>query len=218
MRHYRSMWTVLVLVLCALLLAGCGGDSDNSGDKSGPASTPAPTPIPVDQLTAVSVTEHDLFAGPGTSSAYLAPDGAHFAHWGGDTITIYTAAGEMVSEVLLEDHMRRADSESIRWLPDSRHLVLTNEWRSSMYDPDIYLIDAVTAEIRNLTDDQVDRLPYRDSEVTWEDVLWDVAPRGIDGGERILFVRNTRPGEEFDPPALMTIRPDGSDLTQVGTI
>jgi Tol biopolymer transport system component len=173
----------------------------------------------VDQLTVVSVTELDLLADTTNIYYYLTPDGERLAHLSRDGIGMYTTAGQQLSLIRIVKRIGRiVDFEAMRWSPDSRHIVVTENFWQSLAEPDIYVIDTTTGEISNLTDDQVDSLPIDEPDVSWDDIYIDVIPHWVDGGECILFVRYTRTGEDYNPPALMTIRPDGSDLTPIGTI
>ena len=51
------------------------------------------------------------------------------------------------------DTLRRIDSESIRWSPDSRYLVLTEEFFRSFSEPDIWVFDTTTGKVTDITDD-----------------------------------------------------------------
>jgi dipeptidyl aminopeptidase/acylaminoacyl peptidase len=211
MRTQKTIW----IAVAAILLAA-GWLAAGNAETAGPISQVTPTPFPVDQYTVLSVTDYDLMAGPGATSAYLAPDGERFAHFTREQICVYTAPGELPLCVTGDERLRGIDLETVRWSPDSRYLAFTQEFFQTFRDPDLWVLDTNTGDLRNLTDDDTDRVPLLDPNADWGNV--DLLPRWSGDSARILFLRYSGGGGEVNPPELFTIAPDGSDLRRVGVI
>ncbi len=178
-----------------------------------PGATPSAAPtLDVDHLSIAAQTDLDLMAGPGASSAYLAPDGVHFAHLQDRRMCIYAEA-EQERCVELGEALTVIDNETIRWSPDSRYLVLTEEFFRTFNDPDIWVIDARDGTLRNLTDDGQGRISI--SVDTWKNI--DVFPQWLPDN-RLLFLRYNRLQGTIMPPMIYTVALDGSGLQRIGTM
>ncbi len=125
-----------------------------TADAPTPAAEITPQPVDVSGLEVVETTEIDLFAGPGRTSAYLAPNGEYFAWFGpvdNDAgICIYTIAGENTGCVPFSENY---DSSSVRWSPDSTKLVFAQDFLRMFIDSDIWMFDVETLSVTNITDD-----------------------------------------------------------------
>lgn len=178
-----------------------------------PSATTLSTPevIDVSSLQVTGTTDIDLLAGPARQAAYLAPSGEVFAHLG-EVVCLYAGDAEQ-SCVELPEELRSLDSESVRWSPDSRYLTFHENFFQLLMDPDIWVWDTQTGELRDITNDKQDRLSI--SNDTWKNI--DVLPDWLPDG-RILFLRYNRINGEHQPPDIYTIQPDGSELSKLGTI
>jgi Tol biopolymer transport system component len=208
------------------------------------AQTATAIPIPTlvaDDLEVTQVVELPLLAAPGGTSAVLAPDGSRIAYSNSKTLCILdigkldayvrsaVAAGTAFEDALqgLTDTPNQfpgvactsiamlggRDAETIRWSPDGRYLVLTENFFKFFHDSDIWMLDTQGMALTDITDDGQTRFnltaPARDAPPI------DVVPRWTADG-RLVFLRYTGQGTNYDPPYVFTIRPDGSDLQQVG--
>lgn len=173
-------------------------------------------PANVDQLNAVSVQEVDLYAGPAGTAAYLAPDGEHFAYIKPPNICLYTITGTQGQCISTEGHLRRIDTESVRWSPDSRYLAFTEEFFRTFTEPDIWILDVTAGKLTDITDDQIDRLNITDPNQTVPSI--DLLPNWSLDGSRVLFMRYVRTTDSIKPAELYSIAPDGSDLQPIGTL
>ncbi|MBI1258433.1 MAG: hypothetical protein GC204_13260 [Chloroflexi bacterium] len=180
-----------------------------------PTETPVKAteqPFDASSLSIAGTTDLDLLAGPAATSAYLAPDGEHFAYLKGKTLCIY-ARDQQQNCTDLSDAMRRIDSESIRWSPDSRYIVLTEEFFRSFTEPDIWVFDTTTSTIKDITDDGVSKIELGSS--TWKNI--DIVPHWTPDGQ-IIFLRYSRLDGQITAPEIHQIAPDGSAETTLGTL
>ncbi|MCC6805500.1 MAG: hypothetical protein IT319_21650 [Anaerolineae bacterium] len=182
-----------------------------AGAPVAPAGTPTPTPFDVSSLEVVDTTEVELLAGPARSAAYLAPSGEVFAHIQ-QTLCVYEGAAEQ-SCVELPEELSSLDLESVRWSPDSRYLTFQENFFQFFMDPDIWVWDTQTGDLRDLTNDGQHSLSL--SNDTWKniDVMSDWLPDG-----RIIFLRYNRINGNHLPPDVYTIEPGGSRLTKLGAL
>lgn len=179
---------------------------------SAPAlSVETPAPIDVSLLRVVDTTEIELMAGPMRSAAYLAPSGEVFAHLR-QNVCIYEGTVEQTCVEIPED-LRSLDPETVRWSPDSRYLAFHENFFQMFIDPDIWVWDTQTGELRDLTDDGQDRSLLTSD--TWKNI--DTMPDWLPDG-RTLFLRYSRVNGETLPPDIYAIEPSGSGLTKLGTI
>ena len=174
----------------------------------------AATEQPFDALSLriAGTTDLDLLAGPGSTSAYLAPDGEHFAYLKGRVLCIYAQSVEQ-NCTDLTDTVHRIDTESIRWSPDSRYLALTEEFFRSFTEPDIWVFDTTTSALTDITDDGVAKIALSGGD--WTNI--DLIPHWTSDGQ-IVFLRYNRLSGEVMPPEIYQIAPDGSGETLLGSL
>jgi dipeptidyl aminopeptidase/acylaminoacyl peptidase len=207
------------------------------------AAVPVP-PINADTLVADQIIEMPLLAGPGRTSAYLAPDGDRVAYFYGEVMCVFEidpvagylllalgeggefedaleALVEMTDELVkfdcvpLDGAVRGVDQETIRWSPDGRYLVMAESFFKFLRDSDIWVLDTETMALVDITYDG--EAKYDITVPASQSARIDVVPRWLPDG-RIVFLRYSGEGEEYDPPYVYTVQPDGSDLQQVGQL
>jgi hypothetical protein len=180
------------------------------------ASTATPEtksePFDVDSLQVISVHPIDLVGGPANKDALLAPDGERFAYLDGPSICVYAIDGAQRSCTAVQDRIDALDPQSIRWSPDSRYLVMTENFFVMFVDSDIWVLDTESGTLSNLTEDSIDRIDVTADD--WADI--DVIPHWL--GDQIVFLRYSRKDGETASPEIMTIAPDGTNLTVNGEI
>lgn len=127
-------------------------------------------------------------------AAYLSPDGARVAHSDGQRLCVYAITGG--TPVCSTGDVRvPPDRSSVRWSPDSTRLAFTEDFPLRLVDADIWVMDAASGTLHNLTDDGVmGRISFSDSTLAGP---LDVAPQWSPDGTRIIFVRYTRPDPQF---------------------
>lgn len=141
--------------------------------------------------------------------AELSPDGARLL-WMGSGFPCVTAL-DGSDEQCVDDGQVVPDMRFARWSPDGTKLAFTDDdW--SDYEPDVWVFDTTTGDLRNLTDDRKDELIL---EGPPNGALFDVLPSWSRDGESILFARGTNPKA---PMTLMTIPADGGGSTPLREI
>jgi len=88
--------------------------------------------------------------------------------------------------------------DDVVWSPDSARIVLAEQAYVRFVDGDLWLMDAVTGELTNVTDDGVTgRIPILDTdEVEFTELFIDVSPTWLPDSSGITFSRSTwRDGE-----------------------
>jgi Tol biopolymer transport system component len=180
------------------------------------ATAQAAIPAPVDAATVevISTTDFDLNAGPGNTSAYLAPDGKRFVHREGENLCLYAQdAAEPTCAQLPEPLDGTFYPESLVWSPDSRYVTFAENFLVYFVDSDIWVWDTTTDAVTDLTDDGPNRLDFDDD--SWEGI--DLAPTWLPDG-RILFLRYSRIDDETPPAEIYAMEPNGSNLEKMGEL
>jgi hypothetical protein len=201
--HQFRRWIVGLGIL--VLLGGAGNK----------IAAENPEQIDVSKLNVISIQEIDLMAGPGRTSAHLAPDGQHFAYISSGAVCLYTVSGEQQRCIDLSALGLPLDTEQTQWSPDSCHLTLATDFLRTFRDPDIWVADLCTGTLANLTDDHFAGNPF-DEEA--EQGFADLGARFIDEGERLVFGRYRYGGDRPQIASIMSIKLDGTDLQTIGTI
>lgn len=174
-------------------------------------ATPMPTPVP---NRVVSTRDIDLRAGMLAQNVYLAPNGERFAHVSPMEICIYTIAGTQERCIAFEDRLVSVDMERFRWSPNSESLVFTENFLQFLHEPDIWIIDAHTGSLTNITKDDISGNMFGDGGLAQAD--YDFAPMWMDDGP-VTFLRY-RPTETGTTAGLYTMQPDGSGLEQLADL
>ncbi len=131
---------------------------------------------------------------PDTRLIAISPDGKSLAASdpGLNKLCIYeveTLAERVCADLApLEAGLRLED---VVWSPDSTRLVLAEQAFVRFIDGDLWLMDATTGDLTNLTDDGVSaRLVFGDKEVDYHELFIDVSPTWMPDGSGITFSRS----------------------------
>jgi hypothetical protein len=159
----------------------------------------------------------EIRAGMGAQIALLSPDGTTIAHLGGPDLCLYdvdTFAERWCRD--LGDDMRGVDRSSLRWSPDSRYLAATEDFFRMFRKPSIWLVEAETGSIRNLT-------PLADEDVsmggdTWPDL--DLLPTfDMDGDTPVLYFLRLMKRDDVElPPTLYRFDDLDGEPVEVGPL
>lgn len=176
-KRFRVLSGVLLLTLT---LVACGGDEEGSVTKSLPPSASQPA-------ADLRVTVQREVEVEGGSIVSLSPNGEWLVvDKMGEVLSIYQA--ESLTEhsgALLEDV--RLARNSITWSPDSTRVAFTDDAIRRMFESDLWVLEAETGELTNLTDDGVSGgfLGEREGRP-----LLDVSPAWSPDGKQLAFSRS----------------------------
>lgn len=163
------------------------------------------------------VAEFEDLRAVGRVMVLLSPDGSKVAYMEPRNLCIHDLADGILSrERCVSTQELRLWNLSLRWSPDSQWLVLTEDWLIYLYEPDIWLVNADTAGIANMTDDGVTDGPPANDPARNLDVYPDWY-RADDGTYRIAFLRlDLDSGSES--AMLMSIAVDEPQPTELGRL
>lgn len=179
-------------------------------DAASPAASPAPTPsaTPADVATTDAPYRalRPDYAAPGGELALLSPDGSRIATIGHDGSTeLRITEIETLEQTRADIGIDSKSLQGMEWSPDNTALVFTSEPLITGLDSDIWLMDALTGDVSNLTDDGSDVLA---------DAPMDVWPGWTPDGE-IVFQRYDRDENGEVAVSLMRLSPNGGEPEEV---
>ena len=139
----------------------------------------------------------------------LSPDGSAIAATdiGIDELCIYdaeTLAERACADLApLEAGLR---FEDVAWSPDSSTLALTEHSFRLFRDGDLWLMDATTGALTNLTDDGVNgNIPFGDREAEFDELFLDVAPTWLPDASGVTFSRSIWRNGDFAGNQIVTV-------------
>lgn len=189
----------LALATVALAISGCSDDEDDAPN--------------VGDLEVTDVQELDLPFG----DAFLAPNGERIATYTEDELCVYSAEGEQQRCV---DRELALDANSIRWNAEGTRLLFTENFFEYLYEPDVWMLDAESGDVTNLTDDGVDESGpdlMTDPEDGEPAADIDTVPVWADD-ETVRFLRWHRSEDEESTVEVMEVPADGGDPESVGDL
>ncbi len=102
----------------------------------------------------------DVVAGPLGTAAYLSPNGERVFYISSPgEVCIGTPTNPQAECIALPEELGALDPESAAWSLDSRYVAFTQDVFTFFVDSDVWLLDADTMTLRNLTDDGRANLP-----------------------------------------------------------
>jgi Tol biopolymer transport system component len=105
-----------------------------------------------------------------------------------------------------------ADLTNATWSPDATKLAFTDDFWRAFREPDVWVFDVATGDLRNLTDDGVDEYDLSGPN---EGALIDVLPSWSPDGETIRFARGRADGESMELMAMPAGGGEASVLREV---
>ncbi|MGB3713106.1 MAG: hypothetical protein WA996_01635 [Candidatus Promineifilaceae bacterium] len=151
--------------------------------------------ISVEGLTVTDVDKLDLPPSPFVQ-AYLSPDGERLVWRDGNEVCIGDASAD--DELCIEPEISM-DESSFTWSPDGRYLAFTENFARHVLEPDLWLLDAGTGDLTNLTDDGVEGGFINSVQGSGRGSLsLDVYPEWSSDSKQLFFIRveSTEPGQE----------------------
>jgi WD40-like Beta Propeller Repeat len=185
----------LCLLVVGLVLAGCssgGGGGLNAGVLGGPD---------VDSLT-VTKAEQAKFPG----AVRRSPDGEHVLRLYSDPC-VMKADGS--GEKCVEPEKVNPDLTNAAWSPDGTKLTFTDDFWRRFDEPDVWVFDVTTGDLRNLTDDGERKFQLGGENETAQ---LDLLPSWSADGETIQFARGRA---KSDTMQLMSVPADGGEVSSL---
>jgi Tol biopolymer transport system component len=188
---------LLLLAAAGLLLAGCSGD----GTGPGPGLAAGLGPDVAD----LAVTGAEPVDVDGTSR--LSPDGSRLLHLNRD---MCVTGLDGTAKKCVDQEKVDADPRLAQWSPDGTKLVFTDNFFRDFREPDVWVFDVTSGDLRNLTDDGVDDYDIGSPD---PDTRVDILPSWSPDGDTIWFARGVE-----DKTELMAVPADGGDTETLGEI
>lgn len=186
----RRVWVLVV----GLLLVACSTRTGGTGP--GPAAGADAGPD-VDEL---SVTGAEKVQPAG--SLRLSPDGTRVLQLAPGQCVRTLAGGE---ERCFDRDPVRPDLDNAAWSPDGTKLVFTDDFWRRFLEPDVWVFDVTSGDLRNLTDDGEDEFELSEPN---ENADLDLLPSWSADGDTIRFARGRAGAETVE---LMSIPADGGE-------
>lgn len=186
------------LILLALVAGGCGGRPD-------------PTPTALPPAASLRVIDQREFEISGGAVLAPSPNGMRLAAANEAALCMHELATE--AEPICVDlgaALVSLDGFRVAWSPDSTRLALTEDTLRYQQDSDLWLMDAASGELQNLTDDGLTGAIAQ----VWDeesDLLFDMAPAWSPDGQALIFSRSTYTPEGWLGTALYTISARGGE-------
>jgi Tol biopolymer transport system component len=162
------------------IVAACGRD----GADEPPRQEPSSASLPAAALRVTDQREVTLERGTLLS---LSPDGRWLAVIESDSLSLYdTESLSRRAAVTLESVSPALGS--FAWSPDSAHLAFSDDVMRLMVESDLWVLDAESGELTDLTDDGIAGSAI-DPEPAGAEPLLDAAPAWSSDGSTLLFSR-----------------------------
>lgn len=170
----------------------------------------AVTPPAAAQATVATATPLAFL--PTAGGALLSPNGERIAFTDRDRrICVYATTGGTPT---CATPPKAIDTRSLQWSPDSTRLAFTENFLQRLDDPDIWVLDAVTGTLADLTDDGPDDTGT-DARSTQGKAI-DLAPQWTADGSHITFLRYI--GLDAQTPAVCRVPATGGTTVVLGTL
>jgi Tol biopolymer transport system component len=205
MRNFTSIAVLLMLAACGQL-----GAPASPSPPPTLAPTLAPTSVPA---TALRVTEERPIALAGSQILSLSPDGRRLAARKDKALCLYDAA-TLVEQHCAELPNGQFDSRGVAWSPDSTRIALTEDLYRLMVESDLWVLDATTGALTNLTDDGATGSVLK-PKTTGADPQFDAAPAWSPDGKTLIFARTPA---SRDRTAIYRVDAAGGEAQRVWTV
>jgi Tol biopolymer transport system component len=139
----------------------------------------------------------------------------------GDELCVYSVpAAEAIACTDLRARDIQLNITDLAWSPDSSTVVFAERPLITFIDGDLWTMDAATAELTNLTDDNfIGDLPFLKPDDTDQPVYADILPRFSPDGTAIAFTRSTFAGPDaLRPTDLMVLDLATGELREIARV
>ncbi|MBE2193899.1 MAG: PD40 domain-containing protein [Anaerolinea sp.] len=159
----------------------------------------------------------DRPAGPLGTVVSLSPDGSQFMYYergSENTLCFYTLDNvqQKCAAWLSREEPRNPEASSFVWSPDSKYVVFHTDLLRTLQDSDIWIVEASTGTLTNLTDDGFTGSLMRTKDNFWFDYAGVWSPDGA----HIYFLRNAiKEGRPDGGVMLYRVPAGGGEATKV---
>lgn len=200
MRVTMRVRILLGILLATVILAACGADQ-GPGRKDPPSASKSAADL--------RVTEERMIELEGTHILSLSPDGQWLLAAKKEQLCVYR------TESLAEQSCAPLQSillapQSVTWSPDSTRVAFADDVLKLLVDSDLWVMEAKTGKLTNLTDDGVTG-DFFGSLPGGKEALLDIAPTWSPDGKTLIFSRSARVGQEWGGTFLCRISANGGD-------
>lgn len=186
----------VLLVGTVLVVAGCTGTTEGA-------------PVPGNRVDAESLRVTAARPVAGAGPARLSPDGTRLMRL---HLELCVMALDGSGEQCVDQDEVSPDSVRAQWSPDGTRIAFTDNFWQRFLEPDVWMFDTRSGELRNLTDDGVDQYEISDPD---PDATVDLLPSWSPDGK---FIRFARGGPESDTMSLMSLDVEGGEVAAVREI
>lgn len=163
-------------------------------------------------IAKLRVTATDKVALPGSDHpTQLSPDGTRIAFVANSQICVANIDGS--HRICPNGKKMGADQNSFSWSPDGSKIALTDDFYREQLEPDIWVLDTRSGDLRDLTDDGVTKTTYGKADPK---AKLDLFPNWSADSKTIWFTRQTSNDEKSVD--LESIPASGGKVTRLGSI
>lgn len=179
-------------------------------------------PVSAQDAGAPAVVERREIEIPDSRILSLSPDGLLVAatSFSQDRLCVYvreTLAEQACAD--LEPLEAGLMMEDVVWSPDSSKLALAERGFILFRDGDLWMMDALSGALTNLTDDGVNAgIPFGDDEVEFSELFLDNAPAWLPDSSGVTFSRSTWRDGVWMGNTIETVRLDGGSPEELARV
>ncbi|HEY7045574.1 MAG TPA: hypothetical protein VH373_00035 [Jatrophihabitantaceae bacterium] len=189
-----------LLATAALLIAACSTSTRGSGEQAIDVANAKITGT-------VTVSPPASMAG----TLLISPDGRRVFGTKGATPCVFDVDGS--NDVCAGKEVSVDVSRAV-WSPDGTHVAFTDDFYRMFWDPDIWVLDAATGQVTDLTDDGVAKvdLGHKDPKANY-----DLLPRWSPDSKSVRFARQA--GDYAGPTIdIDSVPVSGGQVSRLGTL
>ncbi len=182
--------------LITLFLVACG--ADKTEQKLPPSASAAATDLYVAEQREIEIEDGRVHS--------LSPDGRWLLVETNRALCIYQTEPVQL-KTCVDQPDNSVDWRNVAWSPDGSRVAFTQDFIRMFVDSDLWVLEAETGKLTNLTDDGVDR--FRPG--SQDSLQVDLCPTWSPDGKSLLFSRSSYSEGEWQGTALYRIPADGGD-------
>jgi dipeptidyl aminopeptidase/acylaminoacyl peptidase len=176
-----------------------------------PAAVAADRPATPAAGASVQVVARRAVELPGRRLLALSPDGRRLLARDDDRLCLHDAL-TLAEERCVAPDTGSIDEGTVAWSPDGRRLAFSEDAARLLVDGDLWLLEAETGRLTNLTDDGIYEVDLFGDDPADPDPLWfDALPTWSPDGRELAFARTIRRDGEWAGTGLYRIAAAGGE-------